>query len=241
MNSTGYPAIAYSYKETTTSNSNFICGIGLHRAENPVHATGCVAPDTGAYRACDDFDARNGANGTWTNPQQVDTEAEIIAGGSGHGYIWTTHQSASPSAVNSNYFTDISLCSMGSGNFLIVGKNATAFNDSTYGDIWARFWYQGNATWGTPFPIQSNQKLHRHDTLDTTCIQNAAGAFTAHLVWTKYQYPSDSNITTWVYYTNLTSASYDGSYVGDGETIWRIDSATQDYGGNPNDLSLKHI
>ena len=231
MNSTGYPAIAYSYKETATGNSNFNWGIVLQRAENPVHATGCVAPDTGLYRACDEFDARNGANGTWTNPQQVDTEAEIIAGGSGHGYIWTNHQLASPAAEYTNYWTDIALCSMGSGNFLVVGKNAT-IESSTSQDIYARFWYQGNATWGTPFPIDAAGDHHHHDNLDLTCIQNSVAdgsLFTAHLVWTKYQYPSDSNITTWVIYTNFTSAAYDGTHVGDKETIWRVDTATADY------------
>ena len=237
MNSTGYPAIAYSFKETTTGNTNFNWGIVLQRAENPVHATGCVAPDTGAYRACDEFDARNGANGTWTNPQQVDTEAEIIAGGSGHGYIWTNHQSASPTAEYANYWTDIALCSMGSGNFLVVGQNGTQLDYGTRsntdrGDIWARFWYQGNATWGTPFPIDKNSGIHHHENLDLTCIQNSVAdgsLFTAHLVWTKYQYPDDSNITTWVYYTNFTSAAFDGTMIGEKEQIFTIATATADY------------
>ena len=212
MNSTGFPMIIWKSDRHAGGTNTFNPWIMVSIAENPVGAT-CTEKSDFSQRACNANDARNGKNGTWTRAYQIDTNAEIIAGGSGHRYSWSNHLTV-PAAVSTDQQWEATTCSMGSGNMFMAIHNRTG-GDDNQGAVWGRFWYQSNATWGTPFPIynvvgvtDSGNGIRQVDEIDLSCSPNNSGAMTAHLAWTDFSIDSAVNASGRVWYTNLTSASY---------------------------------
>ena len=211
MNSTGFPMVMYSTDRSLGQASRgFAPAVMILIAENPVGAT-CTEKSDFSQRACNQNDARNGKNGTWTQPYQVDSVAERIPGGSGHRYIWYTdsHNDHAGSSSSNMYQWEGNVCSMGDGKMLMVWHNRTAA-DSNNGALWGRFWYQTNATWGSEFDIftgtLANDYLYKTDNIDLTCTPAKNGTMTAHIAFTVFKNAGELNQKGWVFYTNLTDA-----------------------------------
>jgi hypothetical protein len=233
MNSTGFPMIIYTSQRSQGTNTKFAPQIIVTIAENPV-GSNCLPKGSFAaadYGACDQNHARNGASGSWTLASQTSKDTSGItagansthAAGSGHRYTWSsqdtmgTELGLTAAAGNQNNEFTIAVCSMGSGNMLIAKHNRTSAGDDTSG-VWARFWYQSNATWGSQFPIYRAQSqggnnativnfMDRADDIDLTCTPNAAGVMTAHMVITVTNIFSGKNGPR-VLYANFTDATY---------------------------------
>lgn len=213
MNSTGFPMVIWKSDIHDGGTNTYNPWIMVSIAENPVGAT-CTEKSDFSQRACNQNDARNGKNGTWTNAYQIDTNAKIIAGGSGHRYSWSAI--ASGDAISQHQW-ETATCSMGSGNMLIVQHNKSKSGNHN-GAIWGRLWYQSNATWGTAFPIydvadvsDGGSGIRQDDEMDLSCAPDSSGTMTAHLAWTDFSYDTAVNASGRVWYTNLTSASYTNS------------------------------
>lgn len=233
MNSTGFPMIIYTSQRSQGTNTKFSPQIIVTIAENPV-GSNCLPKGSfaaGDYGACDQNHARNGASGSWTLASQTSKDTSGItvgansthAAGSGHRYTWSsqdtmgTELGLTAAGGNQNNEYTIAVCSMGNGNMLIAKHNRTSAGDNS-GGVWARFWYQSNATWGSQFPIYREQShggnnativnsMDRADDIDLTCTPNAAGAMTAHMVITVSNIFSGKNGPR-VLYANFTDASY---------------------------------
>jgi hypothetical protein len=223
MNSSGFPMVIYSTDQQVGGAGGDCPGAGhvpctapaivIAIAENPIGAM-CRERLVHTERACNANDARNGKNGTWTQPYQVDTQAERLPGGSGHRYLWYTTGTAG------QYQWEGNVCGMGNGNMLMVWHNRTAAN-SNQGNIYGRFWYQANATWGTEFPIWNHGTgtpgagstlywMHQYDNMDLACTPDASGTMTAHVAWSIYYsigWSSDTSHSGSILYQNFTSAS----------------------------------
>ena len=209
MNSTGFPMIAYTTQRSLGSQGYLSPAIMISVAENPVGAE-CREKSDGSTRPCNANDARNGKNGTWTRAYQTDTIAEVITGGSGSRYVWSSDANDN-SASHSFEVWEVSMCSVGSGNMFFAMHNTTAAVDDQ-GAVWGRFWYQSNATWGSQFPIFHNvdvggRYLMQQDNVDITCTPNNSGVMTAHVAWTSYHYHSPINASGIVHYVNFTNAN----------------------------------
>ena len=219
MNSTGFPMVIYGTMQQLSGLSGGCTTAGyapctapaivVAIAENPVGAM-CRERLVHTERACDANDARNGANGTWTQPYQVDTYAERLAGGSGYRYLWYTEG-------QTQELYEGSVCSMGNGNMLMIWHNRTAAS-SNQGSVWGRFWYQSNATWGSEYMIyqegwgssgSGQYWLAAHDSIDLTCTPDASGTMTAHVAWSVYYavcWASCTSHSGAVLYRNFTDA-----------------------------------
>ena len=205
MNSSGFPMVIYSTDREMGGNTPpYAPSMMILVAENPVGAT-CTEKSDFSQRPCNQNDARNGKNGTWTQPYQVAAEAQRDAGGTGARYTWFT------TASSAQYQWEGNTCSMGNGNMLMIWHNRTASN-SNDGQIWGRFWYQANATWGSEFGIftslATSRPITQKDDIDLTCTPDSSGTMTAHIAFTSFHEHSASNRTGGVAYINLTSASY---------------------------------
>ena len=206
MNSSGFPMVIYSTDRAMGGphSGPYAPAMMVLVAENPVGAT-CTEKSDFSQRPCNQNDARNGKNGTWTQPYQVDSAAKRIPGGSGERYTWYT------TASTTQYQWEGNLCSMGNGNMLMIWHNRTAA-DTNDGQIWGRFWYQANATWGSEFGVftglSTGRAMLSKDDIDLTCTPDSAGTMTAHVAFTSYHDQSASNETGGVAYVNFTSASY---------------------------------
>jgi len=233
MNSTGFPMIIYTSQRSQGTNQKFAPQIIVTIAENPVGGQ-CLPKGSfgaGDLGACDQNHARNGAQGTWTLASQTSKDTSGItagansthAAGSGHRYTWSsqdtmgTELGLTAAAGSGNHAFTIAVCSMGSGNMLIAKHNRTSAGDDTSG-VWARFWYQSNATWGSQFPIYRAQSqggnnativsfMDRADDIDLTCTPNSAGVMTAHMAITVSNIYSGKNGPR-VLYANFTDATY---------------------------------
>ena len=221
MNSTGFPMMAWTTHRSQGANPGPASpAIMIAVAENPVGAT-CFDSTAGVNYTCTENDARNGAEGTWTKIPQVGKSAGsgILMGansthsaGSGARYIWSVRETMGTqiglNVAHGQENWNLDMCSMGSGNMLLVKHNTTATGDDD-GKLWGRFWYQGNASWGSSFNIlDAGPLLDAQDNMDLTCTPNSAGVMTAHLMWTK-QDANDGkpNKQPTVYYRNFTSAA----------------------------------
>ena len=208
MNSTGFPMVIYSTDRSLGGgNTGYAPAMMVLVAENPVGAK-CVEKSDFSIRACNQNDARNGKNGTWTQQYQVDSQAK--RDGTGARYLWYTSAAAYPTS-SQQYQWEGNICSMGNGNMLMTWHNRTAAS-SDDGQLWGRFWYQSNATWGSPFGVftglSTGRALYQNDNMDLTCTPDSSGTMTAHVAFTSYKYTSATNETGGVAYVNLTSASH---------------------------------
>ena len=224
MNSSGFPMVIYSTDRAMGGphSGPYAPAMMILVAENPVGAT-CTEKSDFSQRPCNQNDARNGKNGTWTQPYQVETAAQRLPGGSGYRYTWYT------TASTTQYQWEGNTCSMGNGNMLMIWHNRTSIS-SNDGQIWGRFWYQANATWGSEFGVftglSTNRPMIGKDDIDLTCTPDASGTMTAHVAFTSYKDQSASNETGGVAYINFTSASYTAVSWSDNLIIKQFDHET---------------
>ena len=211
MNSTGFPMVMYSTDRSLGQGGTkgFSPAVMIAVAENPIGAT-CTEKTDFSQRPCNQNDARNGKNGTWTQPYQVDSVAKRIPGGSGHRYIWYTdsHNDHAGTSSSNMYQWEGSMCGMGDGKMLMMWHNRTD-TSTNQGAVWARFWYQTNATWGSEFIVfrPTYDWLYYMDNIDLTCTADSSGTMTAHIVLSLMKDNCELNRRGYVFYTNLTDAS----------------------------------